>query len=282
MRPVYTLFSDLDRTILPNGVQPESQQARPALHALAARPEMMLVYVSGRDKRLLMQAINEYSLPLPQFAVGDVGTTIYEIRDGNWHSVLAWQEMIAPDWNGASNNDIAALFRDVDELRLQAPEQQSTFKLSYYTGVDVDSKALIHEMQTRLKPLGLRCSYIWSVDEVAHVGLLDVLPASATKLHAVEYLMEYTQFGVHHCVFAGDSGNDLPVMTSGRLQSVLVKNAHTDVIAEARQAMSKLNASDRLYVARGDFYGLNGNYSAGVLEGVAHYLPDTLHWMSLA
>ena len=25
--------------------------------------------------------------------------------------------------------------------------------------------------------------------------------------------------------------------------------------------------------------GLNGNYSAGVLEGIAHYHPDTIVWM---
>jgi len=26
---------------------------------------------------------------------------------------------------------------------------------------------------------------------------------------------------------------------------------------------------------------MNGNYSAGVLEGLAHYLPETAAWMKL-
>ena len=33
------------------------------------------------------------------------------------------------------------------------------------------------------------------------------------------------------------------------------------------------------YLAQGGFLGMNGNYSAGILEGVAYYLPDTQHWM---
>ena len=34
-----------------------------------------------------------------------------------------------------------------------------------------------------------------------------------------------------------------------------------------------------LYLAHGGFLGMNGNYSAGILEGVAHYHPDTRLWM---
>ncbi len=28
--------------------------------------------------------------------------------------------------------------------------------------------------------------------------------------------------------------------------------------------------------------GMNGNYAAGILEGIAHYHPDTIEWMGLA
>jgi len=37
--------------------------------------------------------------------------------------------------------------------------------------------------------------------------------------------------------------------------------------------------SDTLYIAKGDFLDMNGNYAAGVLEGVAHFLPETITWM---
>ena len=73
----------MDRTILPNGDQDESPQVRSVFSLLVERPEIHLAYVSGRDKRLIQQAITEYDLPLPDYAVGDVGTTIYELLDSN-------------------------------------------------------------------------------------------------------------------------------------------------------------------------------------------------------
>jgi hypothetical protein len=37
-----------------------------------------------------------------------------------------------------------------------------------------------------------------------------------------------------------------------------------------------------LYLAQGGFLGMNGNYSAGILEGIAHYHPETQLWMKEA
>ena len=75
------------------------------------------------------------------------------------------------------------------------------------------------------------------------------------------------------------SGNDLPVLTSGRLQAVLVNNAHPSVVEEAKKAADSKRAGDRLYVARGGFLGMNGNYAAGVLEGLVHFLPQAANWL---
>lgn len=273
------LCSDLDRTILPNGAQPESPRARPLLHELANRPEVTLAYVSGRHLALLREAIESYSIPVPDFAIGDVGTTIYEVHEAHdWHPWNDWSEEIASDWNGASHEDLARLFADIDRLRIQEEEKQNTFKLSYYTPEDIEREALLNEMEARLQRQGVRASLIWSVDEAAHVGLLDVLPASATKLHAVRFLMQRNGFAETDTVFAGDSGNDLPVLTSG-LPAVLVRNAHPQVRKEALATLAEQGLSDSLYVATGGWLGMNGNYSAGVLEGVAHHYPPARHWL---
>ncbi len=273
------LCSDLDRTILPNGPQVESPQARPLLSVLAARPELVLTYVSGRHEALLRQAVAEYSIPVPDYAIGDVGTTIYEVRGDVWHPWSEWSESIARDWQEANHNDLAALFSDLDVLQLQEPEKQNSYKLSYYTPAVIDRDGLIGELHARLEAQGVAASLIWSVDETEHVGLLDVLPASANKLHAVEFLMERKGFTRANTVFAGDSGNDLPVLTSGRLQAVLVNNAHPSVVEEAKKAADSKRAGDRLYVARGGFLGMNGNYAAGVLEGLVHFLPQAANWL---
>ena len=133
-------------------------------------------------------------------------------------------------------------------------------------------------MQARLDKQQIRASLIWSVDEAAHCGLLDVLPLSATKIHAIYFLMKQKGFDEQHTVFAGDSGNDLPALTSG-LQAVLVRNARDDVRDEAQAELRRKGRLDRLYIAVGGFHGMNGNYAAGILEGIAHYHPDTTGWI---
>ena len=61
------LCTDLDRTLLPNGPQPESPGARMRFARLAARPEVTLVYVTGRHRKLVEKVIGLYRLPLPDF-----------------------------------------------------------------------------------------------------------------------------------------------------------------------------------------------------------------------
>jgi hydroxymethylpyrimidine pyrophosphatase-like HAD family hydrolase len=73
------ICSDLDRTLIPNGYQEESAHARPVLRQLAENPNIYLAYVSGRDKKLILDAIEEFYLPTPDYAIGDVGTTQLDI-----------------------------------------------------------------------------------------------------------------------------------------------------------------------------------------------------------
>lgn len=278
MRGRVLLCSDLDRTLLPNGLQPESPQARPLLRRLAEHPDVILVYVSGRHLALIEDAIAHYDLPQPAFAVGDVGTSIYRPRDGDWRLWERWSEHIAPDWAGRSHADLERLFADLDGIAPQEPEKQGRFKLSYYAGADIDHAALCARMQARLQDAGVRASVVWSVDETSMTGLLDVLPAAATKLGAVRFLMSELGIAETDTLFAGDSGNDLPVLTSG-LPAVLVANATAEVRA---QALRHAPANGRLYCAHGGFMGMNGNYAAGVLEGLAHFHPDLAAWLDAA
>jgi sucrose-6F-phosphate phosphohydrolase len=268
------LCTDLDRTLLPNGEPPESPGARERFSRFASRPEVTLVYVTGRHKELVMAAINEYAIPVPDFVIGDVGTTIYSVDDGNWHSWSAWHEEIAPDWSGYDRPALAKLFRDLEVLTLQEEAKQNTFKLSYYTPEDVDRPALLETMRERLEERGINASLIWSIDDIEHVGLLDLLPASATKVHAIEFLMRQLGFLAEQVVYAGDSGNDLPVLGSA-INSVLVANARDDVRAEALALARERGNEESLYLATGKLLGMNGNYSAGILEGVVHFIRDT-------
>ncbi len=272
------ICTDLDRTLLPNGSQPESPRARAAFTRLVSRPEVTLAYVSGRHRELVEDAIREYELPLPDWVIGDVGTTIYQVGSGDWRHWSEWEEDIAADWRGLTAKDLQPLFTDLSPLRLQEESKQNRYKLSYYLPLQKDIDALQREMALRINAQNLTASLIYSVDEAASTGLLDVLPARATKLHAVEFLMRHQGFDVTNTVFAGDSGNDLPVLASA-VPSVLVANADGEVVEQAKAKALQQGTMAAFYLARGNFLGMNGNYSAGILEGVAHYHPDTRHWM---
>jgi hypothetical protein len=94
----------------------------------------------------------------------------------------------------------------------------------------------------------------------------------------VEFLMKQLGITAANTVFAGDSGNDMPILTSS-VPSVLVANADPDIIEEARSCSIEKGTSEFLYLAKGNFLGMNGNYSAGILEGLAHYHPETKGWI---
>jgi sucrose-6-phosphatase len=281
MTSVIYLFSDLDRTVLPNGFQEESPLARSVLRRLARRPEIALVYVTGRNKALIHDAIRDFDLPEPNYAIGDVGTTLYSVIDGGWKIMENWMQHIGKDWEGLTGQDLAGLLEDLKELQLQELEKQSRYKLSYYANYMADHNRLVDKIRRRLHSKGIAADVIWSVDEINNLGLIDILPEHASKPHAIKFLLETQGIPEQRAVFAGDSGNDLDALTSG-LQAVLVKNAAQDVKDKALEILSHKQMMDRLYLARGDFFGMNGNYSAGVLEGLSHFFPETEHWISEA
>ncbi len=268
------ICSDLDRTIIPNGYQKESAHARPVFRHITEHANIHLAYVSGRDKQLIIDAIEEFYLPLPDYAIGDVGTTFYRIINGNWQLSDEWSDEISQDWKGLNWEGLAEYFEDMHEIRLQELEKQSPHKLSFYTDQDVDKPHLKEKIRLVLMQKGLRANIIWSVDEISSNGLLDIVPARANKLHAIQFLMKQEQFSEDNTVFAGDSGNDLDVLTSG-LKAILVKNAMDEVRKEAVEKLSDKHMLNRLYLPIGNFLGLNGNYAAGVLEGVVHFFPET-------
>lgn len=272
------ICTDLDRTLLPNGLQVESPGARNLFRKLVANDQVFVAYVSGRDKHLLQHAIREYDLPTPDFAIGDVGSTLYHIHDDDWQPDHDWENEIQHDWQNQQHADLAALLADMHEIKLQEPDKQNKHKLSYYAATTIDSQALIEKISQRLEAEQVHANLIWSIDETTDTGLLDILPASANKLHAINFLINKFHFSHPHCVFAGDSGNDLPVITS-QLQSVLVANATANVKQQALTLARQQGNEAALYIAQGNFHGMNGNYAAGILEGVVHYLPYTAQFI---
>lgn len=265
------LCTDMDRTIIPNGAQSEHSLARRQFNEFCNLPQVTLVYVTGRHQKLAKQAMKNYALPVPDFAITDAGTIIYRIQDQQWQEFHDWGINIKKDWNGKTHAQLKTLFSDIAELKLQQIDKQNVHKLSYYVSTHVSEEKLLPLMTKRLEEQDVQASLAWSIDEPKGIGLLDVLPKNATKLHAIEFLRQRLGYPLDEVVFAGDSGNDLPVLVSP-IPSVLVANASAEV-KETAQRLSNDNPH-ALFLATGKQTIMNGNYAAGVLEGISHFVPS--------
>ncbi|MDO7596906.1 MAG: HAD-IIB family hydrolase [Pseudomonadota bacterium] len=271
--PQLLLCTDMDRTVVPNGFQPENPDARKLFSQFCSVAGVTLAYVTGRHIELVKDAIYNYTLPEPSYVISDVGTKIYQMVENKWLEMPEWRVEIEKDWKGKTPEDIKQVLAPISELILQESRKQNTHKLSYYLPLYIDNQAIIRRMESALAEVDIDVSIIWSLDEPKNTGLIDVLPRHATKLHAIEFLQKKLKYAHEEVIFAGDSGNDLPVLTS-QINAVLVANASNDIKVEAQQLALENSNSQALYIANSTDFNIDGNYSAGVLQGVWHYAPQ--------
>lgn len=268
----FLLCTDLDRTLLPNGEAQESPRAREYFAQLVSHPNILLAYVSGRDQRLVHQAIEEYDLPYPDYLIADVGSTIYQCKNTQFHSIEKWQETISQDWKGYRAQELEAHIGKLYALQLQAKEKQGPFKLSYQVQPATKMQGDINSIHSRLRVLNIRYNCIASVDETINEGLVDILPASANKKMAIDFLVQQLDIHPGQLMFSGDSGNDIDVLSS-EYQAVLVANATDEVRQQAIERAKQYNTPLYLAQARAQPC-LNGNYAGGIIDGFLHYFPQ--------
>jgi sucrose-6F-phosphate phosphohydrolase len=261
------LATDMDRTLLPNGSWEADSDAIAMFNQLTHEQDVLVVYVTGRNLALTEKAIAEFGVRHPDVLCGDVGTTIRKYQQGAWHFDEGWVEHVkqaSPRWNATAIRDAVA---DVAGMREQESEHLNQFKQSYYVEHEQRDQVL-QAVDQRVKGKFDEV-IIYSFDSQDGKGLLDFLPASATKQTALEYVSEEFAAAKEDVVFCGDSGNDIFPLTAG-FCGVLVKNADEQLVENVTQAMQD-NPQLKVYFASGNFQGLNGNYTSGVIEGAYHY-----------
>jgi sucrose-6F-phosphate phosphohydrolase len=261
------LATDLDRTLLPNGHWPADDGAIDLFNRLTREHGITVVYVTGRNLDLTERAIVEYGIRYPELLIGDVGTTIRRRTADAWERHDGWDAHVraaSPRWDVDA---VRAALTGIDGLVEQEAVHCGPFKQSYYAD---------HAARERiLDAVGERVRghfdeiLVYSHDSQTGKGLLDVLPDSATKQTALEFIADELEVAHDEVVFCGDSGNDIHPLTAG-FRGVMVRNADAQLV-DSVQAAAARDPRIQVYHAQGGSDGLSGYYTSGVIEGARHY-----------
>jgi HAD superfamily hydrolase (TIGR01484 family) len=259
------LATDLDRTLLPNGKQPNDGSLS-ALTQAVKQYAFEMIYVTGRDLPLVLGAIAEYDPPLPHYVIAEVGTRIYRFKPKGFTEDKEWIHHIGRLTQHWDIPGFKKKLAGIPSLRLQEKKRQNQFKLSYYLDDLKRAPEAVEMITARVHAICPDASIIFSVDETKNQGLLDILSRHATKITAIEYLRTTARYRKDDIIYCGDSGNDLLPLTFG-YTAIVVRNALDEIKKQVLAAARKKGFSGRIYVAKG-YRKLNGYYASGILEGL--------------
>ncbi len=199
---------------------------------------------TGRTLEKTLEVLSEWNVPRPDIVITSVGSEIYYggarlIDDRKWarHINYRWE----PD-------AIRAVMKTLPGVEIQESFAQRPFKISYY--VDPDDAPTVEQIKSRLRQAGLSVNSIFS-----HGQFLDLLPIRASKGRAVRYVAMRWRLPLDRFLVAGDSGNDIEMLTGDTL-GVVVSNHSPEV--------EMLRDNPRVYFAENE-------YAAGIIEGMDFY-----------
>lgn len=260
--PRTLLASDLDGTLIPLERDAKSlRELGELVAAIKATPSLQLAYVTGRHLSLAEQGIAEVGLPLPDWFVCDVGTSVYRRSGDRFEADPTYREQMRAAFGGLCGTDVRAAIGEIRGIALQEEEKQAEFKVSYYT--EGRHEPFVDVVRARLDAAGAKVNLVASFDPVSERGLIDVLPAGVAKDYAVRHLHDRVGVAEDHLVYAGDSGNDRAAMLSG-YRAIVVGNADPALKADLAVQSQERALTDKIYFAEHP-------YAGGVLEGLRHF-----------
>lgn len=238
------LITDIDGTLLGD---PEQLEELKALLE-AQRDRIGFGVASGRSPELIEEALLEAGISEVDLAIAAVGTEIYYGRE--FLPDRGWISRLQKNWRPEA---LARSLEGLEWLDMQTESHaQRMFKLSYRIKDGADTENIESELRRALDTVKSPYTLI-----ISHGDLVDVLPKQASKGQAIRYLADKWNWKHARIVTAGDSGNDLD-MLSGIGQGVVVGN-HTPELAGLANGKS------------GKIYYADANHSGGIIEGLRHF-----------
>lgn len=229
------LATDLDGTLV--GDDTALLQLNSQLTRLRISGQLKLAYVTGRSLEMYSELQKEKDLLQPDALIAAVGSEIYidQVRQGDWPKVSQWDV-----------KHISEVLSSYPDIRPQPPTEQRDYKLCYYYDDGNDSIAKI-QME-----LGQEYTAIYSSNRY-----LDILPTGVDKASAIKQLCSYWGLPDKAVIAAGDSGNDIAMLTNYR--GIIVGNASAELLAW------------QLTCANKHLFMTSANQAGGIFEGLQYF-----------
>jgi sucrose-6F-phosphate phosphohydrolase len=235
--------SDIDGTLLGN--EAAAERFRCAWNGLGSRERPLLIYNSGRPADDILALVDAKLLPVPDYVIGGVGTTIVDAR--RRARVEAFVVELGQPFDQAA---LAAVMNTIEGIAPQAAVDQHSHKSSWCLP-DAEEER-IRAIAARLAGAELDVKLVYSSKRD-----LDILPHAGGKGGALAWICRELAVGLDEVIVAGDTGNDQEMFELPHVRGILVANA----LAELRQAISN---DRRHFLAR-------SSHADGVLEGLRHW-----------
>lgn len=235
-RKLYMLATDLDGTLVGDKAALQS-----LLHYYnESFQDISLVYITGRHLNSALSLIASEDLPTPDILITDLGTAIYT------SPVLKidkdWQQQMRINWQP---DEILKLSGDFPSLKKQA--LPNTDRISFTVNNDYE---VVQKFEARLNANNIPHKLVYSSNRD-----VDILPENSGKGNALIYVLNNFACKEVQILVAGDSGNDLEMLSLG-YPSVVVGNAQPE--------LANIKNHSKLFKA-------TQNYAAGIQEAWAHF-----------
>ncbi|KGF66971.1 alpha,alpha-trehalose-phosphate synthase [Hoeflea sp. BAL378] len=243
----FVLATDLDGTFLGG-----SDEDRQRLYGWIEdnRATIGLIFVTGRDPQFIGDLCRERGVPWPDYAVGDVGTTIATVSPETGVAPIAHlEEEIAARWGNAGDR-VRARLDGHPGLTLQPTDFR--YRVSY----DIDQQSFDASACEIVREMG----HDWLISDNR---FFDVLPDGVSKGPSLRRLVEHLAIRPERVLCAGDTLNDLSMLECG-LPAVAVGNSEPALI-------DRVAHLEHLHMAK-------AHGAAGILEAIRalgmHDLPE--------
>jgi len=229
------LATDLDGTFLAG----KSAYKQQLYRLMRERPDVLLVFVTGRGLETVIPLLNDPVIPNPHYIICDVGATI--VNGLTLEPIQPLQAAIEEKWPG--HLAIYNRLKDVDGLQWQEVPQMRRCSFFYNKHTNLD------EVNSISKSLG--CDALVSAEKY-----VDILPPGVNKGSSLLQLVNLLNLPAKQILVAGDTLNDLSLYNTG-YKGVVVGEAEEKLMEATK---------DMLHVYQADKAGCGG-----ILESLDHF-----------